>query len=97
MRLAALSGKGCRSFSDLFNRCHAHSRKMTVSKSYAPYTLQRHRYKIDVLRRQLKHRPPRPVPLNHVWGVDLTGKGNVFGEVHSVLWITAAAGCLRWT
>jgi len=87
LRLAALTGAGCRTIEKLFNRLHASSKKMTVSKSYVHYTMHRHRYEIDVLRRQIKHRPPRPVPRHHVWAVDMTGKGDAFGEVHAILGI----------
>jgi len=82
-----LSGAGCRTVEKLFNRIYASSRKMTMSKSYVHYTIRRHRYEIDVLRKKLKHRPPRPVPINRVWALDMTGKGNVFGEIHSMLGI----------
>lgn len=85
LRLAPPPGAGCRTIGILFNRCYAHSRKMTVSKSYVHYTLCRHRYEIEVMRRQLKHRPPRPVPVNRIWGLDLTGKGDVFGGIHQIL------------
>lgn len=87
LRLAALSGAGCRTVQKLFNRIYSSSRKMTVSKSYVHYTVRQHRYEIEVLRRKLKHRPPRPVPRNHVWGMDMTGKMDVFGEVHPILGI----------
>ncbi len=60
--MAALSGAGCRTIGTLFNRRYAHSRKMTVSKSYVHYTIRKHRYEIEVLRRRLKHHPPRPIP-----------------------------------
>ena len=87
LRLAALSGAGCRSIANLFNRLHAVRRCMTVSKSYVGYTVRRHRYAIMLLRREIKHRVPRPVPKNLVWAIDATGKGDSQGEIHSVLGI----------
>lgn len=33
---------------------------------------KRHRYEIEVLRRQIKHRRPKPVPNNLCRGIDLT-------------------------
>lgn len=87
LRLAALTGNGCRSIEKLFNRIYATSRKMTVSKSYVHYTIRKHRYEIEVLRRDIRRRPPRPVPRNHVWAMDITGKGDVGGEVHAILGI----------
>jgi putative transposase len=87
LRLAALSGAGCRSIANIFNRLHAVRRCMTVSKSYVGYTLRKHRYEIEVLRRQIKHRPPRPVAKNHTWAIDMTGKGDTVGAVHTMLGI----------
>ena len=58
-----------------------------MSKSYVHYTIRRHRYEIAVLRRKIRHRPPRPVPVNQVWAMDMTGKGDVLGEIHSMLGI----------
>ena len=60
---------------------------MTVSKSYVAYTVRRHRHAVVLLRRELKHRVPRPVPKNLVWAIDATGKGDTQGEIHSVLGI----------
>ena len=87
LRLAALTGHGCRSVALLFNRLHSARRKMSVSKSYVAYTVRRHRYEIELLRRFIKHRRPRPVPSNHIWALDMTGKGDTQGDVHSILGI----------
>ena len=87
LRLAALSGDGCRKVEQLFNRLYAARRKMTVGKSFVNYTIRKHRYEIEVLRRDIKRRPPRPVQVNHVWAMDLTGKGDLAGKVHSILGI----------
>lgn len=84
---ALLPDAGCRQITCVFNRQHSAKRKVTVSKSYVAYTVQRHRYEITVLRRKLKHRIPRPVPNNRLWAIDLTGKGDVTGEIHSILGI----------
>lgn len=84
---ALLPDTGCRKIASLFNRTHAAKRKVTVSKSYVAYTLRQHRYQILILRRTLKHRFPKPVPNNRLWAIDLTGKGDTIGEVHSILGI----------
>jgi transposase InsO family protein len=60
---------------------------MTVSKSYVAYTVRDHRHEIELLRRRLKHRAPRYTPKNCVWAVDLTGKGDSAGDLHSILGI----------
>lgn len=87
LRLAALTGKGCRSIEQLFNRIHAVHDNMTVSKSFVNYTIRDNRYEIEVLRRDIKSKPPRPVPINDTWAIDMTGKGDLTGEVHSILGI----------
>jgi transposase InsO family protein len=87
LRLAALTNKGCRAIERLFNRLHAARTKMTVSKSYVAYTVRRHRHEVEVLRRLIKQRPPRVVPSNHIWALDMTGKGDMSGEIHSILGI----------
>lgn len=60
---------------------------MTVGKSFVNYTLRKHRYEIEVLRREIKRKPPRPVPINDTWAIDMTGKGDLAGNVHTILGI----------
>jgi transposase InsO family protein len=50
---------------------------------YAPH----HQYEIHVVRQKLKHRPPKPVPRNLIWGLDLTGKTDAQGKAHALLGI----------
>lgn len=72
---------------DIFNKRNAHARKMTISKSYVSYTLRDYRYEVLNLRRLFKRRIPKPVPNNYLWAIDLTGKGDVHGNLHSILGI----------
>ena len=99
LRLAALSGDGCRKVEQLFNRLYAARRKMTVGKSFVNYTIRKHRYEVQVLRKQIKNVRPKPVPLNWVWGMDLTGKSDTQGRLHLLLGIldhgSRAALCLE--
>jgi transposase InsO family protein len=88
LRLKALVPEaGSRTIGALFNRLYASRRRMTVSKSYVAYTVRDHRHEIELLRRRLKHRAPRYTPKNCVWAVDLTGKGDSAGDLHSILGI----------
>ena len=88
LRLGALLADGtCRKIADLFNRLYAMRRKMMVSKTYVNDTLRNHRYEIEILRRELKHRIPRAVAKNALRALDLTGKGDLDGEVHAILGI----------
>jgi len=65
---------GCRTIAHHFNRRWAARRAMTVSKTYVADTCRKHQYLIKVPRRKLKHRVPRPIPRNRVWGCDLLVK-----------------------
>ena len=85
IRLKALMpDAGCRTIAHVFNRRYAASRKMTVGKTFVADTIRRHRYEIEVTRRKLKHRVPRPIPRNFIWGLDLTGKTDETGNMHMI-------------
>jgi transposase InsO family protein len=84
---ALLPDAGSRTIGALFNRLYASRRKITVSKSYVAYTVRDHRHEIELLRRRLKHRVPRQLPKNRLWALDLTGKGDSAGDLHSILGI----------
>lgn len=70
---------------------------MTVGKSYAATTLQKHQYLILEARRKVKHRIPRPMQRNHVWGCDLLVKTDQRGTAHLGLAIVdhASRACVR--
>lgn len=88
IRLKALMpDAGCRKIADTFNRIFARSKRMTVSKTFANEVIKRNNYEIQVLRRTLKNRTPRPVPTNLIWGMDLTGKTDSQGNLHNMLGI----------
>ena len=82
---ALMPHAGCRAIADICNRRFAATRKVTVGKTFVHQTLQRHDYEIQVLRRKLKHAKPTNVPCNLIWGVDLTGKTDGQGRLHSLL------------
>jgi len=87
IRLKALMPRaGCRSIAHAFNRLHEH-RGMTVGKSYVNEVVRKNQYEIQMLRRKMKHKRPRPVPHNLVWGMDLTGKTDASGRLHNILGI----------
>jgi transposase InsO family protein len=77
---------GCRTLAHLFNR-HFAARGMTVGKTFVHDLIRRQQYEIEILRRRLKHRRPKPVPLSLIWALDLTGKVDRGREVHQVLGI----------
>ncbi len=86
IRLKALMPEaGCRLIAHHFNRRFAVRRQMTVGKTYVADTMRRQQYTILYLRRKLKHRVPRPVPRNLIWGMDLLTKTDAAGRRHVVL------------
>lgn len=98
IRLKALMPQaGCRMIAHTFNRRWKSRRQMTVSKTYVADTCRRHQYLIYEARRKLKHRIPRPIPRNRVWGCDLLTKTDQHGTPHLALAIVdhASRACLR--
>ena len=73
---------GCRTIAHHFNRRWAVRRDMTVSKTYVADLCRRHQYLISEARRKLKHRVPRSMPRNRIWGCDLLTKTDRHGQPH---------------
>lgn len=69
---ALLPDHGCRKIATTFNRIHVEKSGMTVSKSYCANQIKKHQYDIQVLRRQIKHKKPKPIANNIIWAMDLT-------------------------
>jgi len=87
IRLKALMPQaGCRTIAHTFNRMHQY-KGMSVGKSYVNETIKKHQYEIQILRRKIKHKRPKPLPLNLIWGIDMTGKTDSTGQLHNILGI----------
>jgi len=87
IRLKALMPQaGCRTIAHAFNRMHE-QKGMTVGKSYVNGIVKAHQYEIQVLRRRIKHKRPKALPHNLIWGVDLAGKTDATGKLHNILGI----------
>lgn len=98
IRLKALMPQaGCRTIAHIFNRRWRCRRHMTVSKTYVADTCRLQQYHILHARRKLKHRVPRPIPRNRVWGCDLLMKTDQQGQPHLALAILdhGSRACLR--
>ncbi len=80
---ARLAYQGCRKIADTFNRLYAH-KGVTLGKTFVNEVIRTHQYEIQVLRRQMKNKPPRDFAHNNVWGIDLTGKTDNTGKTHSL-------------
>ncbi|MBX3308309.1 MAG: transposase family protein [Nitrospira sp.] len=98
IRLKALMPEaGCRTIAHTFNRQWRDRRQMTVSKTYVADTCRKHQYEILHARQKLKHRVPRPMRRNRVWGCDLLTKTDQHGTQHIALAIVdhGSRACLR--
>jgi hypothetical protein len=82
---AVMPQAGCRTLAHHFNRRWRARRQMTVSKTYVADTCRHHQYLIYDARRKLKHRVPRPMQGNRVWGCDLLVKTDQHGTPHLAL------------
>ena len=71
LRLKALMPHdGCRTIALTFRLLHGH--RETVGKTFVAEAIRRSALEILRLRREIKHRKPRPLPRNLIWGLDLT-------------------------
>ena len=98
IRLKAMMPEaGYRTIAHHFNRRWKSQRQITVGKSYVACTLKKHHYLILEARRKLKHRVPRAIPHNRIWGCDLLTKTDRQGQPHLALAILdhASRACLR--
>ena len=98
IRLKALMPHvGCRTIAHHFNRRWASRRDMTVSKTYVADTCRKHQYLIYKARRTMKHRVPRPITRNRLWGCDLLTKTDRHRQPHLALALVdhASRACLR--
>ena len=69
--LAAISGYGAGKVAELFNQRYGHHGD-SVGKTFVYYQMKGQQYQIKVLRRHIKSKPPRTIPINQTWGMVLT-------------------------
>ncbi|MES2951780.1 MAG: integrase core domain-containing protein [Pseudomonadota bacterium] len=73
LRLKALMwNEGCRSIASTFNNLHGAESSCTVGKTFVSECLKANQYALACLRKEMRNRLPRPVPINAVWAIDLT-------------------------
>ncbi len=82
---ALMPHASCRTIANTFGRLFALERKMTVGRTFVHEVLRKYEHEIVLLRRRIKNARPRWVPKNFVWAMDLTGKTDTFGCLHSIL------------
>ncbi len=83
---ALMPDAGCRAIALVFNRRRG-VKRMSVGKSYVHDLIRKYQFEIHILRRQIKKTPPKLVPHNLAWGLDLTGKTDNDGNTHTLLGI----------
>lgn len=88
---ARMPEASCRFLAATFNRRFRGAYQMSVGKTYVAEMLKQHAYEIRVLSAGLKRRPPRPVALNSIWGLDLTGKTDREGQTYPLLGVVEHA------
>ena len=86
VRLKALMPDvGCRAIATTFNRLHRDKSGMRVGISWCADKIYKHRHEIQVIRKHLKHRKPKPMPKNIIWATDLTTVTDENGKQLKVL------------
>lgn len=97
---AHLPDAGCRTLALTFNRVFAY-REVSVSKSFVHRTLREQAHAVWLARRAIRHVRPRAVPINHCWGIDLTGRKDSAGQLHAILGILdqrlSISAPLKWS
>ncbi|MBL1275919.1 MAG: transposase family protein [Ectothiorhodospiraceae bacterium] len=92
IRLKALMPDGsCRKIAAIFNRRFENHRQMRVGRTYVSTVIRKHHYEIQVLRKKIKHRRPKPIAKNRVWGIDLTGKVDGRKNNHAIFGVVEHA------
>ena len=77
---------GCRHIAMIFNRRYT-AKGITVGKTFVSGVIRKHHYDIQVIRQKLRRRKLTAGPKNRLWGLDLTGKTDEQGQLHSILGI----------
>lgn len=86
LRLKALMPEaGCRRVAETFNRLHQSRKGMTVGKTFVADTIRQHGEELLRLRREIKHRQPRPLARNVIWALDWTWVSGADGASTPVL------------
>ncbi len=79
--------KGCRKIADNFNDQHAALTGCTVGKTFVSNCLKANQYALSRLRKEMRNRRPRPVPINAIWAMDLTFYTDAIGKQQMALGI----------
>jgi transposase InsO family protein len=84
IRIYQDTGLGSRKVAAIFNGLHKAKYGISVEKTYVAEQLRAYRYRANELSKRYKHREPPPLPRNRIWGVDMTGKADNKGVLHTI-------------
>ena len=88
LRLKALMwNEGCRPIANTFNKLHAAESACTVGKTFVSDCLKANQYALGCLRKEMRNKLPRPVPINAIWAMDLTFYTDASGKQQMALGI----------
>jgi putative transposase len=89
LRLKVLMWKkgSCREIANTFNGLHASTSTCTVGKTFVSECLKANQYALACLRKDMRNRLPRPVPINSIWAMDLTFYTDASGKQQMVIGI----------
>ncbi len=60
---------------------------MSVCKSTVHKLLRDQAHAVLMARRELRNKPPYPHAVNDIWGLDMTGRADTEGNVHTIVGI----------
>ena len=79
--------QGCRKIADTFNKLHGAESACTVGKTFVSKCLKANQYALACLRKEMRNKLPRPVPVNAIWAMDLTFYTDASGKQQMALGI----------
>ncbi len=83
---AHMPDAGCRTLALTFNRLFAH-RKTSVCKTTAHKLLRDQAHAVALARREMRSKQPHACAVNNTWGIDMTGRADAAGQIHTILGI----------
>ena len=84
----------CRDLANKFNRRNV-GKEMSVCKSTVHKLLRDKAHAVLLARREMRNKPPYPCAANNTWSVDMTGRADTVGNVHTMLGILVDHGSRR--
>ncbi len=90
LKILMPQGTGVRKIAATFNRSQAAKNSpspVRISKTYVANILRANQLALRSMRSHWRHQAPGISPINRAWGIDLTGKQDIQGQLHFILGI----------